>query len=74
MPNTDINNGGGQSAITWYFSVESGESVYLIATSPVYAAMDPTDIRRSSMDKIAAKGTEPDKVLHFQIHSSDNSI
>jgi hypothetical protein len=61
MPNTDINNGGGQSAITWYFSVESGESVYLIATSPVYAAMDPTDIRRSSMDKIAAKGTEPEK-------------
>jgi hypothetical protein len=61
MPNTDINNGGGQSAITWYFSVESGESVYLIATSPVYAAMDPTDIRRSSMDKIPAKGTEPDK-------------
>jgi starch-binding outer membrane protein, SusD/RagB family len=61
MPNTDINNGGGQSAITWYFSVASGEAVYLIATSPVYAAMDPTDIRRSSMDKIPAKGTEPDK-------------
>lgn len=61
MPNTDINNGGGQSAIVWYFSKDSGESVYLIATSPVYAAMDPTDIRRSSMDKIPATGSEPDK-------------
>jgi hypothetical protein len=61
MPNTDINNGGAQSAITWYFSSESGESVYLIATSPVYAAMDPTDIRKSSMIKLPASGSEPDK-------------
>lgn len=61
MPNTDINNGGAQSAITWYFSSESGEAYFLIATSPVYAAMDPTDIRRSSMDKLPATGSEPDK-------------
>jgi starch-binding outer membrane protein, SusD/RagB family len=61
MPNTDINNGGAQSAITWYFSSESGEAYFLIATSPVYAAMDPTDIRRSSMIKLPAKGSEPDK-------------
>jgi hypothetical protein len=61
MPNTEINNGGGQSAITWYFSSESGESVYLVATSPVYAAMDPTDIRRSSMDVIPATSSTPDE-------------
>jgi len=61
MPNTDINNGGGQSAITWYFCSESGESVYLIATSPVYAAMDPTDIRRSSMVKLPATSSTPDE-------------
>jgi starch-binding outer membrane protein, SusD/RagB family len=61
MPNTDINNGGGQSAITWYFSSESGESIYLVAASPVYAAMDPTDVRKSSMVKMAATGSEPDK-------------
>lgn len=70
MPNTEINNGGGQSAITWYFSIESGEAVYLVATSPVYAAMDPTDIRRSSMDVLSPGGSEPDqyfltKFTHF---------
>jgi starch-binding outer membrane protein, SusD/RagB family len=70
MPNTDINNGGIQSAITWYFSSESGESIYLIGTSPVYAAMDATDIRRSSMDMLSPGGTEPDqffltKYTHF---------
>jgi|WetSurMetagenome_2_1015567.scaffolds.fasta_scaffold01041_11 starch-binding outer membrane protein, SusD/RagB family len=70
LPNTDINNGGGQSAITWYFSSESGESVYLVATSPVYAAMDPTDIRRSSMDVLVPGGSDPDqyfltKYTHF---------
>jgi starch-binding outer membrane protein, SusD/RagB family len=62
MPNTDINNGGGQSAITWYFSSESGESIYLIASSPVYSAMDPTDIRRSSMDRLTPAG---DSVEYF---------
>ena len=70
MPNTDINNGGTQSAITWYFSKDSGESIYLVATSPVYAAMDPTDIRRSSMDVLHPGGTDPDqyfisKYTHF---------
>jgi hypothetical protein len=70
MPNTDINNGGGQSAITCYFSAESGESIFLIATSPVYAAMDPTDIRRSSMVKLSPGGLNPDeyflsKYTHF---------
>jgi hypothetical protein len=70
MPNTDINNGGGQSALTWYFSSESGESIFLVATSPVYAAMDPTDIRRSSMVKLSPGGTDPDqyflsKYTHF---------
>jgi starch-binding outer membrane protein, SusD/RagB family len=70
MPNTDINNGGGQSALVCYFSSESGESIYLIATSPVYAAMDPTDIRRSSMIKLPATSSTPDeyflsKYTHF---------
>jgi hypothetical protein len=61
MPNTDINNGGGQSAITWYYSKDSGEAIYLLATSPVYAAMDPTDIRRSSMDVLSPGGSSPDE-------------
>jgi hypothetical protein len=70
MPNTDINNGGGQSAITWYFSSESGEAIFLDAASPVYAAMDPTDIRRSSMVKLSPGGSVPDqyflsKYTHF---------
>lgn len=70
MPNSDINNGGVQSAITWYFSVDSGESYFLIATSPVYAAMDPTDIRRSSMDALIPGGSQPtqyflSKYTHF---------
>ena len=60
LPNTPTNNGGVQSAITWYFSSESGESYYLDDKSPVYTAMDPTDIRRSSMTKVAG-GTDPDK-------------
>jgi len=70
MPNTDINNGGGQSAITWYYSKDSGEAYYLIAASPVYSAMDPSDIRRSSMDKLIPGGSNPDqfflsKFTHF---------
>ena len=70
VPNTDINNGGVQSAITWYFSKDSGEAYYLIGTSAVYAAMDPTDIRRSSMAKLSPGGTQPDqffitKYTHF---------
>jgi starch-binding outer membrane protein, SusD/RagB family len=70
MPNTEINNGGTQSAITWYFSKDSGEAYYLIAASPVYAAMDPTDIRRSSMSVLIPGGTNPtqyfiSKYTHF---------
>lgn len=70
MPNTDINNGGAQSAITCYFSSDGGESIYLIATSPVFAAMEPTDIRRSSMVKLSPGGSETDeyfisKYTHF---------
>ena len=70
MPNTDINNGGAQSAITWYFSSESGESVYLIATSPVYAAMDPTDIRRSSMVKLTSAGNPDEYFLSKYTHQT----
>ena len=62
LANTDINNGGGQSAVTWYFSSLSGESIHLIATSPVYASIDPTDIRRSSMDRLDPVG---DSVQYF---------
>ena len=70
MPNTDINNGGGQSAITWYYCIESGEAYYLDGASPVYSAMDPTDIRRSSMSKLSPGGSNPDqffltKFTHF---------
>jgi hypothetical protein len=70
MPNTDSNNGGAQSALVCYFSSESGESIYLLATSPVYAAMDPTDIRRSSMIMLPATKSTPDeyflsKYTHF---------
>jgi hypothetical protein len=70
LPNTDINNGGGQSAIAWYYSKDSGEAIYLIATSPVYAAMDPTDIRKSSMEVLSPGGSDPDqyfitKFTHF---------
>jgi starch-binding outer membrane protein, SusD/RagB family len=61
MPNTDINNGGGQSAVTWYFSIQSGEAYFLAAASPVYAAMDATDVRKSSMNKMPASGADPDK-------------
>lgn len=61
VPNTSVNNGGGQSAIPWYYSSASGEAVYLIAASPVYAAMDPTDVRRTSMTKIAGKSGNPDQ-------------
>jgi starch-binding outer membrane protein, SusD/RagB family len=52
MPNTDLSNGGTQSAITWYFSADCPESNCLAETSPTFAAMDPTDIRRSSMVKV----------------------
>ena len=64
LPNTATNNGGLQSAITWYFNSTSPESFYLVTTSPVYAAMDATDIRRSSMVQVAPEGgTGPD--LYF---------
>ncbi|MEI6049978.1 MAG: RagB/SusD family nutrient uptake outer membrane protein [Bacteroidota bacterium] len=70
MPNTDINNGGAQSAITWYFSAESGEAYFLDGASPVYAAMDETDLRKSSMVMLSPGGTSPDqyfisKFTHF---------
>jgi starch-binding outer membrane protein, SusD/RagB family len=58
LPNTDLSNGGTQSAITWYFSADCPEAYFLAATSPVYAAMDPTDIRRSSMIEVAGDPTE----------------
>ncbi len=53
MPNTSLSNGGAQSAITWYFTADCPEAYYLAETSPVFAAMDPTDIRRSSMTEVA---------------------
>ncbi|HVN56780.1 MAG TPA: RagB/SusD family nutrient uptake outer membrane protein [Bacteroidales bacterium] len=70
MPNTPINNGGGQTAITWYFSKDSGESFYLVdslgaviagtTVNSVYSLMDPTDVRRSSMaSRTVAGSTKP---------------
>jgi starch-binding outer membrane protein, SusD/RagB family len=53
MPNTDLSNGGSQSAITWYFSADCPEAYFLAATSPVYVDMDATDIRKSSMTEVA---------------------
>lgn len=52
MPMTVVNNGGVQSAISWFYSSESGESYFLAPTSPVYVAMGATDVRKSSMIKV----------------------
>jgi hypothetical protein len=49
MPMTATNNPGGQNYLAWYFAPPSSESYYLVATSPVYAAMSATDVRKSSM-------------------------
>lgn len=83
MPNTPINNGGGQSAITWYFSKDSGESLYLIDTAnivinktnpvpdtvtSVYTKMDATDVRRSSMVSKAVGGSKPGLFLAKYTH------
>jgi hypothetical protein len=69
MPNTDINNGGTQSALTYYFTSLSGEAFFLDPSCPVYVALAATDVRKSSMDKLSAAGV-PDqyfitKFTHF---------
>ena len=51
MPMSVVNNGGVQSAISWFYSSESGESYFFFPTSPVYVAMGATDVRKSSMIK-----------------------
>jgi len=49
MPMTTTNTPGTQNGLPHYFSYQSSESYYLVATSPVYAAMAATDVRKTSM-------------------------
>jgi starch-binding outer membrane protein, SusD/RagB family len=58
LPNTEISNGGGQSAITWYYASTCPEAYFLASTSPVFAAMNAADVRRSSMVKVTKDGVD----------------
>jgi starch-binding outer membrane protein, SusD/RagB family len=49
MPMTTTDGPGTQNGLAHYFSAPSSESYYLVATSPVYVAMDATDARKASL-------------------------
>jgi hypothetical protein len=55
MPMTITNSPGGQNYLSWYYNPSSSESYYLTATSPVYVAMDATDVRKTSMTLVSSK-------------------
>jgi hypothetical protein len=61
MPFTTVDPGATQSGIAWFYSSESGESYYLVPTSPVYLAMDASDARKTSLVKVdpPAGSSEP---------------
>ncbi len=55
MPMTTTNGPGGQNGLAHYFSQNSSESYYLLATSPVYAALAATDVRKTLMVTVGTK-------------------
>jgi hypothetical protein len=55
MPMTTTNGPGTQNGLPHYFSQGSSESYYLLGTSPVYVAMDATDVRKTLMVLVGTK-------------------
>jgi starch-binding outer membrane protein, SusD/RagB family len=55
MPMTTTNTPGTQNGLPHYFSQGSSESYYLLAASPVYAAMAATDVRKTLMVAVGTK-------------------
>ena len=55
MPMTTTNGPGTQNGLPHYFASVSSESYYLVATSPIYVAMDATDARKTSLILVAGK-------------------
>jgi hypothetical protein len=49
MPMTTTDGPGTQNGMPHYFASVSSESYYLVATSPIYVAMDATDVRKTSL-------------------------
>lgn len=50
MPMTSTNNPGTQNSLSHYYSTPSSESYYLVtAAGSAYAAMDATDVRKTSL-------------------------